>query len=154
VTGQLRADPKTLPNGYKAVIDYLHARKLEICAYSHTGGECSHYGTACFATACAHVSSLLTLPSPLALSACSNQLLWGARYQIGNEEQNVRQLADWGGDHTAVDNCANPNTTAQSVFEYHRVHDVLVKVGKPMIFGIWNVGSGKPWAWALQLGHH
>jgi alpha-galactosidase len=57
-------------------------------------------------------------------------------------------------DHIAVDNCANPNTTAQSVFEYQRVHDALVKVGKPMIFGIWNVGSGKPWTWAPQLGHY
>ena len=73
---------------------------------------------------------------------------------LGNEEQDVRQLADWGVDHIAVDNCANPNTTAQSVFEYQRVHDALVKVGKPMIFGIWNVGSGKPWAWAPQLGHY
>jgi hypothetical protein len=81
VTGRLRANPKTWPNGYKALIDYLHARKLKICAYSDTGGECSHYGAACFATACVHVSSLLTIvPSPLALSACSDQLLWGARY--------------------------------------------------------------------------
>ena len=75
VTGRLRANPKTWPNGYKALIDYLHARKLKICAYSDTGGECSHYGAACFATACVHVSSLLTLPSPLpsplALSAGS-----------------------------------------------------------------------------------
>ena len=38
VTGQLRADPKTWPNGYKALVDYLHARKLKICAYSDTGG--------------------------------------------------------------------------------------------------------------------
>ena len=68
--------------------------------------------------------------------------------------QDIRQFAEWGVDHIAVDNCANPNTTAQSVFEYQRVHDALVKVGKPMIFGIWNVGSGKPWAWAPRLGHY
>jgi hypothetical protein len=40
VTGQLRANPKTWPHGYKALIDYLHARKLKICAYSDTGGVC------------------------------------------------------------------------------------------------------------------
>ena len=68
--------------------------------------------------------------------------------------QDIRQFAEWGVDHIAVDNCANPNTTAQSVFEYQRVHDALVKVGRPMIFGIWDVGSGKPWAWAPKLGHY
>jgi hypothetical protein len=52
------------------------------------------------------------------------------------------------------DNCDNPNTTAESVFEYRRIRDALVKVGTPMIFGIWDVGSGKPWAWAPDVGHY
>ena len=59
-----------------------------------------------------------------------------------------------GVDHIAVDNCDSPNSTAQSIFEYQRIHDTLVKVGHPMVFGIWNVGSGKPWSWAPSLGHY
>ena len=31
---------------------------------------------------------------------------------------------------------------------------VLVKVGTPMIYGIWDVGSGKSWAWATDVGHY
>ena len=37
---------------------------------------------------------------------------------LGHEEQDIRQLAEWGVDHIAVDNCYNANTTSQSVFEY------------------------------------
>jgi hypothetical protein len=33
VTKRLRANPKTWPRGYKALVDYLHARKLKITAY-------------------------------------------------------------------------------------------------------------------------
>ena len=36
-TGNLEVDPVTWPRGYKAFIDYLHDRKLKICAYSDTG---------------------------------------------------------------------------------------------------------------------
>ena len=36
-TGNLEVDPVTWPRGYKAFIDYLHARELKICAYSDTG---------------------------------------------------------------------------------------------------------------------
>jgi len=32
-----------------------------------------------------------------------------------------------------VDNCANPFGGTQSVIEYTRFHDALVKVGKPMV---------------------
>lgn len=53
-----------------------------------------------------------------------------------------------------VDNCANPFGGTQSVIEYTRFHDALVKVGKPMVYAIWAVGFGKPWAWAPRLGHY
>ena len=82
-TGALEVDPVTWPRGYKAFIDYLHERKLKICAYSDTG-----------ATNCCGEPGIL-----------------------GHEEQDIRQFAEWGVDHVAVDNCANPNTTSQSIFE-------------------------------------
>jgi hypothetical protein len=37
VTKKLRSNPTTWPRGYKALIDYLHERKLKICAYSDVG---------------------------------------------------------------------------------------------------------------------
>ena len=66
---------------------------------------------------------------------------------LGNEENDIAQFRDWGVDHIAVDNCYNANGTAQSIFEYQRVHDVLVKVNHPMVFGIWAGGDGKAWSW-------
>ena len=36
-TKRLRANPKTWPNGYKALVDYAHARGLKVTAYASTG---------------------------------------------------------------------------------------------------------------------
>ena len=49
---------------------------------------------------------------------------------------------------------SNVQGTTQSVLEYSIFHDALVKVGTPMVYGIWSVGRGKPWAWAPKLGHY
>ena len=46
----------------------------------------------------------------------------------------------------AVDNCGNPDGGDQSVFEYATFHGAVVKVNKPMVCGIWDIGLGKPWA--------
>lgn len=42
--------------------------------------------------------------------------------------------ADWGVDHISVDNCGAPYGHAQSVVEYAKFHDALLKVGKPMVW--------------------
>jgi hypothetical protein len=36
-TKRLRANPKTWPRGYKALVDYAHARGLKVTAYASTG---------------------------------------------------------------------------------------------------------------------
>ena len=56
----------------------------------------------------------------------------------------MQQFADWGVDHLSVDNCGHPDGNSQSVLEYAKIYDALVKVGKPMVYGIWNIGAGKP----------
>ena len=43
----------------------------------------------------------------------------------------MQTWSDWGVDHIVIDNCGNANGTAQSVFEYTRIRDALVKVGTP-----------------------
>ena len=37
VTKKLRANPKTWPRGYKALVDHLHSLGLKITAYASTG---------------------------------------------------------------------------------------------------------------------
>jgi hypothetical protein len=49
---------------------------------------------------------------------------------LGHEELDIQTWADWGVDHIAIDNCDNPNSTAQSIFEYTRIRDALIKVNK------------------------
>jgi hypothetical protein len=132
VTKKLRANPITWPRGYKALVDYLHERKLKISAYSDTGEYncCVFNGT--------HEPGML-----------------------GYEEQDMQQFKDWGVDHISVDNCYNSNGTTDSIAEYTRISEAMQKVyTRPPaaeilpILGIWNVGSGKPWSWAPRLGHY
>lgn len=59
----------------------------------------------------------------------------------------------WQGvDHVSVDNCGIPGKS--TVFEYVAIHDALLQVGKPMVFGIWSIGKGNTAAWANKLGHY
>ena len=129
VTHKLMENKVVWPRGYRAFIDYLHSKRLKIGAYGDTGEfNCCHM--------------------------CVDGHCWQEPGQLGYEELDVQTWADWGVDHIVIDNCDNANTTAESVFEYRKIRDALVKVGKPMIYGIWNVGSGKPWAWASDVGHY
>eukprot|EP00038_Savillea_parva_P011759 m.199898 g.199898 ORF g.199898 m.199898 type:complete len:546 (-) comp20901_c0_seq1:247-1884(-) len=128
-THKLVENPIMWPRGYKAYIDYLHERGLKIGAYGDTGEfNCCE--------------------------TCAGGKCWHEPGQLGYEELDVQTWADMGVDHIVIDNCDNANTSAQSVFEYQRIKEALVKVNKPMIFGIWDVGSGKSWSWATDVGHY
>ena len=124
LTGKLEAPKLTWPDGFKALVDYAHARGLKVGAYTDTG----------------------------AFGCCRPHEIGS----LGHEELDVQQFADWGIDHISVDNCGGglPKGASQSVNEYAKFHDALVKVGKPMVYGIWNIGKGKEWAWASKLGHY
>jgi len=124
VTKKLEAPADTWPDGFKALVDYAHAKNppIKVGAYTDTG-----------VIGCCHPREI------------------GSR---GYEEIDVQTFADWGVDHVAVDNCGHPDGKSQSIYEYAAFHDALVKVGKPMVYGIWNIGTGKEWAWASKLGHY
>eukprot|EP00038_Savillea_parva_P011640 m.199004 g.199004 ORF g.199004 m.199004 type:complete len:525 (-) comp20636_c0_seq1:131-1705(-) len=122
VTHKLEAPAATWPHGFKALVDYVHAKGLKIGAYTDTGAV-----------------------------GCCNPCEIGS---YGHELLDMQQFADWDVDHVAVDNCGAPYGRDQSVREYAAIHDALVQVGKPMVYGIWNIGAGKPQTWANKLGHY
>ena len=127
VTRQLEAPAATWPDGFKALVDYAHARGLKVGAYTDTGAVgCCRIGT------------------PPAREIGS----------LGHEELDIARFAEWGVDHVAVDNCGHPNGTQASVYEYAAIHAALLKVGRPMVYGIWNIGAGGEWKWARKLGHY
>jgi alpha-galactosidase len=122
VTHKLEVNKTTWPDGFKALVDYAHAKTppLKVGAYTDTG-----------AVGCCHPREI-------------------GSFQ--HEELDVQQFADWGVDHVAVDSCGMHS--APMAREYATFHDALVKVGKPMVYGIWSIGQGKTWAWASKLGHY
>lgn len=125
VTKKLEAPKETWPDGFKALVDYAHSKGLKVGAYTDTGP-----------VGCCHPAEIGS---------------------YGHEQLDIQQFADWGVDHIAVDNCGAARAghpRSQSVFEYAKIHAALVKVGRPMVYGVWNIGAGKEWAWASKLGHY
>ena len=104
ITSKLEAPRATWPDGFKALVDYAHAKGIKVGAYTDTG-----------AIGCCHIDGKREIGS------------------FGHEELDVQQFAEWGVDHISVDNCGHPGGASQSVFEYVKIHDALVKVGKPMV---------------------
>jgi len=121
----LTANATTWPRGFKAFVDYAHAREIKVGAYTDTGE----------------------------FNCCAENGVQEPG-SFGHEVDDITTFASWGVDHVAVDNCDNPYGGSQSVQEYLAFHDAMVQVGHPMVYGVWSVGFGKPWAWAPRLGHY
>lgn len=129
-TNELRANPKTWPRGYKALVDYLHARGLKITAYASTGRF----------NCCPPFEGVMEPGS------------------LHYEELDIETFAAWGVDSIGLDNCAlpfsgPPPSTDHSIVEYRRFHQAWLKVNRSIALQIWDGGFGKPEAWAPGMGH-
>lgn len=129
-TSRLRANPKMWPRGYKAFVDYAHARGLKVSAYAATGKH----------NCCPPFDGELE-PGSLEF-----------------EELDVDSFAEMGVDGIGLDNCALPYTgpapsTDHSVWEYRRFHEAWLAANTSMNLQIWDGGFGRPSAWAPALGH-
>jgi len=69
----------------------------------------------------------------------------------GHEYQDAISYARWGVDYLKEDWC---NAEGQNAKEsYTLMRDALYKAGRPIVFGICEWGSNKPWEWAGDVGH-
>ena len=111
-THKLRANPITWPRGYKALVDYLHARGLKIATYSDVGEN------NCF------VFNGTKEPG-----------------MLGHEELDMQTFKEWGVDHITVDACYVPNRSRifeyqrihDAMFTHlmHQVNKACVKQMRP-----------------------
>lgn len=106
--GALTHNPKTFPNGMKAIADYVHSKGLKFGLYGDHGKRtCHHYN--------------------------SNWQSESGSY--GHEEIDAKRLAEWGVDYWKYDNCdVAPGSNQQD--DYTRMSKALRNSGRDIVFSI------------------
>jgi len=71
-----------------------------------------------------------------------------------HEEQDARQYADWGFDYLKYDWCSAEKVYPRSEMPavYRKMHDALVRTGRPIVFSLCQYGFGRVWRWGASVG--
>jgi alpha-galactosidase len=112
----------------KALADYVHSKGLKLGIYSSPGPKtCAKY-----------------------------------EGSYGHEEQDAKTFADWGIDYLKYDLCglrdtmkaaASPEAAHKIMVEaYTKMHDALLKTGRPMVYSLCQYGNDAVWRWADSVG--
>ena len=127
--GVLHSNPKKFPD-MKALGDYIHSRGLRYGVYSS--------------------------PGPL---TCG-----GFVASYGHEDQDAKMFADWGADYLKYDLCSfrvmmkkaemdgdHAKSTAAQIAAYEKMHQALVKTGRPIYYALCQYGIDYVQNWAPQV---
>ena len=76
----------------------------------------------------------------------------GYEGSLGHEEQDAQTYASWGMDYLKYDWCQSGGTVEQMQAAYTKMHDALVKTGRPIVFSLCQYGWHKVWEWGASVG--
>jgi alpha-galactosidase len=78
----------------------------------------------------------------------------GYEGSYGHEEQDAQQYADWGFDYLKYDWCSAEKVYQRSQMPevYKKMHDALVRTGRPIVFSLCQYGFGRVWRWGASVG--
>ena len=88
----------------------------------------------------------------------------GAEASYGHEEQDAAMFASWGVDYLKYDLCSyriimqqesgGDVTKAEAMMRaaYEKMHQAILKTGRPMVFSMCQYGLGEVWTWGPQVG--
>ncbi|HWO31229.1 MAG TPA: glycoside hydrolase family 27 protein [Candidatus Acidoferrum sp.] len=78
----------------------------------------------------------------------------GYEGSYGHEEQDAQQYAAWGFDYLKYDWCSAEKVYQRSQMAevYKKMHDALVKTGRPIVFSLCQYGYGRVWRWGAEVG--
>ena len=76
----------------------------------------------------------------------------GYEGSLGHEEQDAQTYANWGMDYLKYDWCQSGGTVEQMEAAYTKMHDALVKTGRPIVFSLCQYGWHKVWEWGASVG--
>jgi alpha-galactosidase len=112
----------------KALADYIHGKGLKLGIYSSPGAK-----------------------------TCA-----GFEGSLGHEDQDAATYASWGIDYLKYDLCglrtemkAAPTPEAAHkimVDAYIKMHDALVKAGRPILYSLCQYGNDAVWRWGTEVG--
>jgi alpha-galactosidase len=71
-----------------------------------------------------------------------------------HEEQDAEQYAAWGFDYLKYDWCSAEKVYPRSQMPavYKKMHDALVRTGRPFVFSLCQYGYDRIWRWATSVG--
>ena len=76
----------------------------------------------------------------------------GFEGSLGHEEQDAETYAKWGIDYLKYDWCKSSGSLDEMKAAYTRMHDALVKTGRPIVFSLCEYGWNKVWTWGDSVG--
>jgi alpha-galactosidase len=76
----------------------------------------------------------------------------GFEGSFGHEEQDARMYADWGMDYLKYDYCSFKGDVSAQIAAYVKMHDALVKTGRPIVFSLCQYGMDRVWSWGPTVG--
>jgi alpha-galactosidase len=78
----------------------------------------------------------------------------GYEGSYGHEELDGQQYADWGFDYLKYDWCSAEKVypRSQMIEVYKKMHDALVRTGRPIVFSLCQYGYGRVWRWGASVG--
>ena len=78
----------------------------------------------------------------------------GYEGSFGHEEQDAQQYADWGFDYLKYDWCSAEKVyqRSQMIDVYKKMHDALLRTGRPIVFSLCQYGYGRVWRWGGSVG--
>jgi alpha-galactosidase len=71
---------------------------------------------------------------------------------FGHEELDAETYAGWGFDYLKYDYCSFKGDVDAQIAAYKKMHDALVKTGRPIVFSLCQYGMDRVWAWAPTVG--
>jgi len=76
----------------------------------------------------------------------------GFEGSLDHEEQDGQTYAKWGIDYLKYDWCQQTGSRDQMIAAYTKMHDALVKTGRPIVLSLCEYGWNKVWEWGPSVG--
>jgi alpha-galactosidase len=76
----------------------------------------------------------------------------GFEGSFGHEEQDARMYGEWGIDYLKYDYCSFQGDVDAQIAAYRKMHDGLLKTGRPIVFSLCQYGMDRVWAWGPGVG--
>jgi alpha-galactosidase len=76
----------------------------------------------------------------------------GYEGSLGHEEQDAKTYAQWGFDYLKYDYCSFKGDVPAQIAAYRKMHEALVKSGRPIVFSLCQYGMDRVWSWGPSVG--